>query len=116
MASKEAAEREGDCDSPEYQAMTKCTPLLVTTISQDPQAICDKMISEGLTSRELLSNLRMPTITNDDKARMIVDTMTEKIEHHNQYFDVFIEILQWVGIWTSDLVTSLLVTRQQCNE
>ena len=112
----ETAEREGDCDSPEYQAMIECTPLLVMTISQDPQAICDKMISESLTSRELLSNVRMPTITSDDKARMIVDTMTGKIEHHAQYFDVFIRILQSVGMWTSDLVTSLLKTRRRCNE
>ena len=94
--------------SPEHQALVENIVLLRNAIAQDPQGIGDKMLAKSLLTRAQRSELRLRTITNSDKARIIVDAIIDKTKDNDEYFQVFVQILKSIGSWTKDLVDSLV--------
>ncbi|XP_064403721.1 uncharacterized protein LOC135349156 isoform X2 [Halichondria panicea] len=101
--------------SPEYQAITECRDLLVSTISQDPQGIADMMVKKFLISENLRDELGLQTLTKRAKARLVVDAMSDLVKQNSGHFDILVSIFTSVGLWTGDLVTLLKKARRKCS-
>ena len=87
--------------------MCKLCPQLVSLVEKSPGSICDAMISKGFLSSEERNFIRMDSILPSDKARKLVDTMTDRVNHDPIAFHGFIKILETEGQWTDHVVKEL---------
>ena len=73
--------------------MCKCYPRLVSLVEKSPNTFCDVMISKGYISPEQRNFIRMDTVLPSDKARKLVDAMTDRVQLDPTSYSDFIEIL-----------------------
>ncbi len=102
--------------SPEYQTFIECRDLLMSTVSQDPQGIADELFSKFLISDDIRDKIGLLTFTKREKARLIVDTLTDLLKQNNKHFNTLIIVFETAGLWTGDLVRELSESRKKCKQ
>ena len=98
--------------SPELNAFVKCTPKLVTAISEEVNNIGDNLYSEDYLTRELYESLLSSGPGNEclNKARRIVSAVRKIIANKPSRFFKFVQILRGLksSVIISDCVQELL--------
>ena len=100
--------------SAEYSALNEHRKQLVSVISQDPHGVTDMMISKFLISDDLRDRLYLPTLTDRDKARLIVNNMSDLVKQDCSFFNTLLEILRNADLPTEDLVDTLSESQKKC--
>ena len=96
-----------EMESPEYEALNRCSATLLVYIQQSPSDIVDQLKPSGSLAPEVLSFLNNPKLNEDEKARIIIDVMTKQVKIDSRVFHVFVSALKAAGPWTKGAVNIL---------
>ena len=94
-------------EAPEYKAMNQCYDTLVTCIRQSPNDIADKLKPFDMLAPRDWSNLRNQQVSDDEKARIIIDAILYQVKLDPQVFQTFVSALEGAGAWTKTAVKKL---------
>ena len=79
--------------SPEVKAILKLTPNLTTALSNEPLGVANELLSKGLISDEIYSEVLMPTSSATRKAAIMIESARKVIKLTPSKFTEFLEIL-----------------------
>ena len=96
--------------SPEIKAILKLTPDLTTALSNEPLGVANELLSKGLISDEVYSEVLMPTSSATRKAAIMIESVSKVIELMPSKFTEFLEALSELNC--ARLVESLRSTCQ----
>ena len=91
--------------SPEVRAMLKLTPNLTTALSNEPLGVANELLSKGLISDEIYSEVLMPTSSATRKAAIMIESARKVIKLNPSKFTEFLDILSELNC--ASLVESL---------
>ena len=98
--------------TPEYVTFRKCYPTIIYYMSEHLGHFCDKLFSEGYISTEVRDQARNASKTKRERARILADTLIDRIEQKPSVFHDFIKIFEEDGPWATDFI----VTLKKCHE
>ena len=93
--------------SPESQAFTKCYPNLVKCIQISPNAVADELIPYPILAPQDMGHLKNSFITDDNKARKILDSVHSQLQINKESFHQFLQALKKAGPFTTNAVKEL---------
>ena len=96
--------------SPEVRAILKLTPDLITALSNEPLGVANELLSKGLISDEVYSEVLMPTSSAARIAAIMIESARKVIKLTPSKFIEFLEILSELSC--ARLVESLRSTCQ----
>ena len=94
-------------ESPEYKALNQCSTTLLSCIRQSPNDIVDMLKPSGLLAPGVLSFLSNPKHDNDEKARKIIEVMSDQVKIDSQVLHTFVTAMKAAGQWTKPTVNIL---------
>ena len=94
-------------ESPEYEALSRCSATLLDCIQLSPSDIVDELKPSGLLPPVVLSFLGNQKHDDNEKARKIVDVMTKQVKFDSQVFHTFVKAMKAAGPWTMGAVNIL---------
>ncbi len=89
------------------QAFTKCFPILVKCVKISPNAVADQLIPYPILAPQDVDYLNNPSITNDSKARRILDSVSSQLQINKEAFHQFLQALKNSGTFTTNAVKEL---------
>ena len=98
--------------TPEYVTFRKCYPTIINYMSEHLGHFCDKLFSEGYISPEVRDQARNASKTERERARILADTLINRIEQKPSVFHGFIKIIEEDGPWATDFIETL----KNCHE
>jgi len=96
---------------PAHKAFRENYSDLVRAIGSSPSEICDSLYSKKLISKEIRNNVQRPNLNNDDKARILVNAMQDRLKANPSLFSDFIEVLKSGDLATKEIIAKLEHTR-----
>ena len=86
----------------EYVSLLSCKEQLISEISADPLAVSSRLVIEGLIPPSLLPAEPLSSKEKEQKARELVQVVTNKVKNFPSKFNVFVSILGEFT-WLQDL-------------
>ena len=96
-----------DSHTPEYYTVVKCNQILVDMLKQSYKELGNVLFAEGFISKEIWDGLRMESVPPVDKARSIVSSLIDRIEHDTNSYQLFVKILENEKPWSDLLLEKL---------
>ena len=87
-------DHDGSDDHNQYQTLIRCTDKLVLALSGSPRSIADKLVSEELISEEVHKSLQPLSLTSEDIARKMLDSVKTTVRLTPGRYKDFVQILQ----------------------
>jgi hypothetical protein len=97
--------------SPEVNAITILTHDLMLALSNESVGVAGILLSKGFISREIMSKVLLISYTPAEKAAILIEAVTNKIELAPSKFTEFLKILSEVAC-SKEVVESLRSTYQ----
>ena len=106
-----------DSSEPAYKAMIRSHDKLVTAISIDIISMAGVLLAKEFIPPEISSKMLLPNLTEREKATILVNAVTDKVDVAPKRFDELIKIFS-EQMCTKDIVGSLLsqVRQEQDDE
>ena len=102
-----------ESDSPEYQALMHCTPMIAEALAQEmsrPIKISDQLFEKSLISSDFHKQLLSSSDSPCDK---VVNVMATCVKANPAHLYTLIAILKEQGDWTKSIISTLIGTLSQ---
>jgi len=93
--------------NPAHNVLQEEYSCLVQAIGSSPDQICDSLFSQKLISKDIRNNVQKPINSNDDKARIIVNAVLNRVKDNSIVFSDFIKILKSGDLSTQEIAAKL---------
>ena len=90
-----------------YEVLVSCNEKLVSEIAQDPHKMAGLLFQNHFISGDTNKKINELNQSKNDKARMLVMELQDKVKCFPEKYDKFIDILKEDPEWSEDLLFAL---------